>query len=105
MNKVFFLAAILFSQFAFSATSIVCPLKKNKIYDGDPKQEADLAPDNADSNLPHRWTLKDLTPVLVCKYGKKNKPLFTKAIVGKFTRCVTAETKTGSGIFNSINCQ
>jgi hypothetical protein len=110
--KKAFLTLILISQITWSAQLIQCPALKEKqpftslsIFDGDPKQNADLAPDNSDSPLPHKWTLDGTTPWLVCNYGPKYKHLFTQKIKGSVKSCETMESVKGSNRFDAIICE
>ena len=38
------------------------------LFEGHPKEEASLAPDNGDADFPHRWSLKGKNFWLACQY-------------------------------------
>ncbi len=93
--------------------TVKCPVKKGKfefksvsLFDGNPRRKANLAPDNADSALPHKWTVgKGTRPWVVCNYGDKLSQLHHKKVKGKVKSCETLESKKGSGVFDSIGCR
>lgn len=82
------------------------PFKSVSLFDGHPRHKVDLAPDNADSPLPHKWSVAArVRPWLVCNYGEKFAKLSNKKIKGKFKVCETLESKKGSGVYDSVGCK
>lgn len=112
MKKIAACALVIMGIDLASASQLLkCPATKNKltftklsVFDGNPKENIDLAPDNANSSFPHIWTLRSVSPWLVCSYGPKYQQLFTKKITGKLKKCMTVESLAGSGKFDSLKC-
>ena len=111
MKKIICCLIVLSINLASASQLLKCPTTKNKlafstlsVFDGNPKENVDLAPDNANSPPPHTWTLTNVSPWLVCNYGPKYQQLFKKKIIGKFKECMTIESLAGSGKFDSIRC-
>jgi len=114
IQRVFLLlfVSLLFESASWAAI-LKCPLKKTglpfaglSLFDGNPKKQMDLKPDNGDSPLPHVWAVdSSVTPWLGCKYGTKNEILFSKVVKAHVTFCKTIESMEGSGKFDAIECK
>lgn len=128
------LPLLLISNFAFASESVICPatieieeklsskapfhlfnkdvaLKKTlafsgvHVFDGHPKERADLKPDNGDDALPHFWSLRGKQFWAACSYGSEQKYLLIRQLKSVKHECRMSKVKPKDKAFQILFCK
>ena len=77
------------------------------LFDGHPKEQASLVPDNGDSDFPHKWTLKGKNFWLACKYASKldEENYFIIKKLNKISKECVQQKGGNPGIYRTLQCK
>jgi len=81
------------------------PFSGVHIFDGHPKDMAQLKPDNGDDALPHFWSLKGKQFWMACSYGPEKKYLLILHLKPVRHECRMTKTQPDNQSYHRLNCR